>query len=361
MVSPKRRQKRPVPHPLNTLPRRILTLAPAVVGALLGAVLTLALLLHTNTLSLPPPPKKRIHLFIAIGSAPRNAHLRTAARAGYLRWLPPDASVAYAFFSDARPARDIPTWNADGAEDFSADERKRTWDGLEAEAAAFGDVLLQDIETGYGSSSANMYGRRALFQVAHVRASYAVDFFLRIDDDSFLCLHRLLYELASAPAKQFFWGRYWCREGRNRADENFMLFSGDVAALLGDEEYVGGILPFDDGVTLGWNFGYWAWVLNLTVFDDQHRIDAQQGYLTEYMHGAEAAPEDLAQFCDNFIYAHQVQASVALAAFQHTSTRLMYSVPKRTTSRETCKAGVLSFLPARHSSKLPNVRVSLPD
>lgn len=360
MASPKRRQNRLASPPLKNLPRRLLALAPAVVGALLGAVLTLALLLTTTTLSLPPPPKNRLRLFIAIGSAPRNTALRSAARDGYLRWLPPDASVAYKFFSDARPAPGRPTWNADGDES-SAAERKATWDVLEAEAAARGDVVLQDIATGYGSPSANAYGRRARFQLAYVRASYAVDYYLRIDDDSFLCLHRLLYELASAPASQFFWGRYWCREGRNRADENFMLFSGDVAALLGEEEYVGRILPFDDGVTLGWNFGYWAWVLNLTVFDDQLRIDAQQGYLTEYMHGAEAAPEDLAQFCDRFIYAHHVQAPVALAAFQHTSTRLMYSVPQRTTSRETCKAGALSFLPARHSSKLPNVRVSLPD
>lgn len=293
---------------------------------------------------------KKVLLFIAIGSGPGNADLRAAARQSWLRWLPQDGSVDYRFFSDARP---------DGKE---ALENQHIWDALEAEEQREQDLVLQPLATGYGSNSENAYGQRALFQIswARQRLEDRMSYYLRIDDDSFLCLHRLLYELKTAPAEQFFWGRFWCRDARNRADENFMLFSGDVVALLGDERYVGRLLPFDDRVTLGWNFGYWSWVMNLTLFDDQKRLDAQQGYLTDYMHAADVAePSVLSQFCESYVYAHHVRAPVLTATFEHTVTRIMYPIPKRTSPRETCARKDMSFIPARHSSSLPDVRIGL--
>jgi hypothetical protein len=171
-----------------------------------------------------------------------------------------------------------------------------------------------------------------------------------------------LYELKSAPKQRFFWGRYWCRAGRHRADENFMLFSADVVRLLGEDERVGSILPFDDQVTLGWNFGYWSWILNLTIFDDQTRIDSQQGYLTEYMHEEEVSDASrLSNFCESFIYAHHVHAPIIRAAYLATITRLMYAIPRRTSQLETCEMSAVSFLPGRHSDRLPNIRLSLAD
>jgi hypothetical protein len=344
---------------------------PRVQGAVVGVALTLAVLALAGSLRPPqlrpapagrdsrrfaPAPgearEPRVALFIAIGSAPANADLRGAARRGWLRWLPDDGSVEYRFFSDARPAAAGAPPGAD------------VWDALEAEGGAERDLVLQPLATGYGSNSENAYGQRALYQLAWARRRYGggLEFFLRVDDDSFLCLHRLLYELKTAPRAQFFWGRFWCREGRNRADENFMLFSADVAALLGDDAYVGKILPFDESVTLGWNFGLWSWVMNLTVFDDQTRLDAQQGYLTDYMHAPQAADRGaLSAFCDVHMYAHHVHAPVALAAYEQTTARMMYPIPKRTSPRETCSSAQRSFLPGRHSSKLPNVRIGLPD
>lgn len=294
---------------------------------------------------------ENVLLFIAIGSAPGNHELRAAARDSWLHWLPRDGSVEYKFFSDARPA---------GEE--SGSESGQVWDSLEEEERHEMDVVLQPLATGYGSNSENAYGQRALHQISWIRQRFGdgLSYFLRIDDDSFLCLHRLLYELKTTPTEQFFWGRFWCRDARNRADENFMLFSGDVAALLDDDRFVGRLLPFDNRVTLGWNFGYWSWILNLTIFDDQERLDAQQGYLTDYMHEEEASePSKLSRFCDSFLYAHHVTPPVIIAAHRHTTTRLMYPIPKRSSPRETCPRKDMSFVPARHSSKLPDVRVGL--
>lgn len=292
-----------------------------------------------------------VHLFIAIGSAPGNSELRAAARDSWLRWLPQDGSVKYKFFSDARPAGEESTVGSG-----------QVWDALEEEERREMDVVLQPLATGYGSNSENAYGQRALFQISWIRQRLGdrLGYFLRIDDDSFLCLHRLLYELKTSPTEQFFWGRFWCRDARNRADENFMLFSGDVTALLGDDRYVGRLIPFDDRVTLGWNFGYWSWILNLTMFDDQKRLDAQQGYLTDYMHKDTVPnPSELSQFCDSFMYAHHVSAPVIIATHKHTTTRIMYPIPRRASPRETCSRKDLSFVPARHSSELPDVRVGL--
>jgi hypothetical protein len=301
---------------------------------------------------------RRVQLFIAIGSAPGNTALRDAARGSWLRWLPDDSTVEYKFFSDAPPS-DMNSATTSGS-GVNTD-----WALLEAEVSREQDIVLQPLATGYGSNDDNTYGQRARYQLSWAHGQFSeMSFFLRIDDDSFLCLHRLLYELQSAPRNQFFWGRFWCREGRNRADENFMFFSGDVVKLLSDDRYVGKIVPFDDRVTMGWNFGYWSWTMNLTIFDDQSRIDAQQGYLTSVMHTAtidDQASGPLAEFCDKYLFAHHVHASVIVAAFRHTRIRMMYPIPKRTTPRQTCPAKDLSFLPRRHSRKLPDVRIGLSD
>lgn len=293
-------------------------------------------------------PHNAATLFIAIGSAPGNVALRNAAREGWLRWLPSDDTVSYRFFSDTPPSA------FDASSSFSVD-----WSSLRREANRYDDLVLQPLPTGYGSNDHNVYAQRARFQAAWtVRHIPDADFFLRIDDDSFLCLHRLLYELKALQRSQMFWGRFWCREGRNRADENFMLFSRDVVELLANDELVGKLLPYDEHVTLGWNFGYWSWVLNLTIFDDQKRIDAQQGYLTKYMHQDPPADDkQLAKFCDSFIYAHHVKASTAAAAYRATKTHLMYQLPIITTPMDTCEGKAQTFVPARHSEDLPDLRI----
>lgn len=289
-------------------------------------------------------------LFIAIGSAPQNSVLRAAARDGWLKWLPDSGLVTYRFFTDEPPP----------SAKFAYEPRsKDTWSQLAKESAEHHDLVFQPFPTGYGDKEHNLYARRARYQIAWaLQRMHAFTFFLRVDDDSFLCLHKLVYELKSVPRRQFFWGRFWCREGRNRADENFMLFSRDVVELLANDALVGRLLPYDDQVTLGWNFGYWSWVLNLTIFDDQKRLDAQQGNLTEYMHRAIPADErTLASFCDKFLYAHHVKASTMRATYAATTTHMMYHLPERLGPADTCERSVQSFVPARHSHALPDLRI----
>lgn len=298
--------------------------------------------------------KEQITLFIAIGSAPKNAALRQSARMGWLKWIPNDGSVHYRFYSDER--RPV---SGSASSRVVEEQDNEVWNILEEEVSTRNDIVLQPLDSGYGRTDDNEFGKRALFQLRWATNKFDFAYFLRIDDDSFLCLHKLLYELKAAPRRQFLWGRFWCREGRNRADENFLMLSEDVAKFVTDNENVGKIIPFDDKVTFGWNMGYLSWILNLTIFDDQTRLDSQQGYLTEHMHSADTSAAALfGSFCDDFIYAHHVHAAVMLEAFVQTKTRLMYPIPKITGPRETCPVGQQSFVPSRHSGRLPDVRVS---
>lgn len=288
-------------------------------------------------------------LFIAIGSAPQNSELRAAARDGWLRWLPDDDSVKFRFFTDDIHLNKHERRSAPNA----ASSR------LIQEAEQYRDIVFQPLPSGYGDNEHNLYALRARYQVKwSLEHIDTFAFFLRIDDDSFLCLSKLLYELKAVPRRQFFWGRFWCREGRNRADENFMLFSRDVVQLLADDSLVGRLIPFDSEVTLGWNFGYWSWVLNLTIFDDQKRLDAQQGNLTEYMHlDTPTGEHTLRQFCEAFLYAHHVRPGMIRKTFAATKTHFMYELPEIKGPSTTCDKAVQSFVPARHSRALPDLLI----
>lgn len=69
-------------------------------------------------------------------------------------------------------------------------------------------MVLMNIEGGYGTKEDNNFLERALYQFEYASKNYDFDYFLRVDDDSFLCLHRLMFELRSYPSRQFFMGRY---------------------------------------------------------------------------------------------------------------------------------------------------------
>jgi len=57
---------------------------------------------------------------------------------------------------------------------------------------------------------------------------YQFEYFLRIDDDYFLCMDRLLYELPFRPKLSLYWGWVHCRANTNRVDEGWMMLSRDI-------------------------------------------------------------------------------------------------------------------------------------
>lgn len=292
-------------------------------------------------------------LFISVGSAPRNRELRDAARSTYLNGLDGD-SVSYRFFTDEDVSR--------GREDHLI------WDNVVQEVKHYEDVVqMHGIHGGYGTADGNVFGLRGLWQMRWALDEYSFDYYLRIDDDSYLCLQRLLFELKDAPRKNLFWGRFWCRPGRNRADESFMLWSRNVVEWIVENGGENGLVPWDNDVTLGWNWGYWSWLLNLTIIDDAKGIDSQQGYLTNYMHGGfdekhgvPVLSEKVGDFCDRFLFAHHIVPDTIRKVHIKAKRRLLYR-PRQVRKGRACPSGDQSFLPGRHSKKLPQIHIQKDD
>lgn len=74
------------------------------------------------------------------------------------------------------------------------------------------------------------FGFRFLNQIKWAMATFHFRYLLRIDDDYFLCLKKLLAELPMRPNKNLVWGFFHCqRRGKMTwIDEAFMIFTRDI-------------------------------------------------------------------------------------------------------------------------------------
>jgi len=72
------------------------------------------------------------------------------------------------------------------------------------------------------------FGLRFLNHIKWAMAKFDFQYLLRIDDDYFLCLRRLLAELPARPKENLVWGHFHCESGMTWIDESFMLFSPDI-------------------------------------------------------------------------------------------------------------------------------------
>ena len=79
-----------------------------------------------------------------------------------------------------------------------------------------GDIVLLDTFTGFN------FGYRMYYSFIWVMENFDFSFFLRIDDDQYLCLDRLLYELPFRKEKNLYWGYQHCNKG------NFQSSSPEV-------------------------------------------------------------------------------------------------------------------------------------
>lgn len=103
------------------------------------------------------------------------------------------------------------------------------------------------------------------------------DYFIRVDDDYFLCLDHILYEVSKRPPKSLYWGYIHCTRHVVRVDEGFMILTRDIIeeALAKVNTTLMCSALGDQAVAL--------WVadskLNITYFSDNDRvIHAATGY-----------------------------------------------------------------------------------
>ena len=112
--------------------------------------------------------------------------------------------------------------------------------------------------------------------VNHEMMRYAVReyprlrYYLRLDDDSFVCLPRLIAELSERPLYQFVWGSFHCAWG-TRPDESFILMSSDILRFT--SRHLGTTLRnFDDREIFDVNFGYYLHMLRVDLHDDKELL-----------------------------------------------------------------------------------------
>ena len=225
---------------------------------------------------------------------------RTAIRNSWLAWG--DDRLVLRFFTEA----------PDESQPQGQDEAK----ALKEESAAYGDLVVLDIERGMN------FAVKLLSAMKYVSGRYKFDFFLRLDDDYFLCLDRLLDELEATknslanvntlayegrnsplPPLMLYAGFRYCKPDMTRIDEAYMLLSGAL---------VHRVLSITDlrcgshaGVSAGWWFtvdhdankaGDVRWV-------HDKRLD-HRGILAKRVLKSGEAPSTYASVCETHMGVH---------------------------------------------------------
>ena len=154
--------------------------------------------------------KRHVKLFVAVPSA--RPDRRQPIRETWSKWM--NDQVVLRFFTDSWKVKE------------SAAEAE--------EASVHGDIIAQDVGGGM------VFGLKLLLAMKWMSERYSFDFFLRLDNDYFLCLERLLHEIdcMSSIGNQscpIFSGSRVCgHKGTESAyvDEAYILFSSVVVERI---------------------------------------------------------------------------------------------------------------------------------
>ena len=101
---------------------------------------------------------------------------------------------------------------------------------LFSEAENYRDVHFQNLTGGYD------FGKRFLYHMVWAMQNFNFDYFVRVDDDYFLCMKRFLSEIPMPPKKLYHWGWVHCNKDEIRPDESIILLSRDlIETFLGQD------------------------------------------------------------------------------------------------------------------------------
>lgn len=148
--------------------------------------------------------KSSVLLLIIVSSAPLRWERREAVRKTWWRHCKGE-KVACSFFTDVR----IPD--------------KEIQQRLLTEKETYRDIKFQPLSGG------SEFGLRFLYQAMWASATYDFQYFLRVDDDYFVCLKKLLNELQFRPKQNLCWGHFHCPDNLvTWMDESWMVYSHDI-------------------------------------------------------------------------------------------------------------------------------------
>ncbi|XP_068675190.1 uncharacterized protein [Montipora foliosa] len=150
-----------------------------------------------------PETKQTIFLLIIVSTAPSRRDRREAITQTW--WTKCHGEVRCKFFTDGIQ---IP---------------KENKEKLSNEKQIYKDIEFQPVIGG------RSFGLRYLYQMMWAAVKYNFTYFLRLDDDYFVCLERLKCELRHRPTKMLSWGWFHCTfKDLIYVDEAWTLFTHDV-------------------------------------------------------------------------------------------------------------------------------------
>lgn len=158
----------------------------------------------------------------------------------------------------------------DTIEDIALEEKRRYVN----ESNTHNDLIFMPYKGGHN------FALRLVWMIQWYMKKFHFDYFLRIDDDYFLCLDRLLFELPQRKNHALYWGYIHCTEHVIRVDEGWMILSRDIIKeALSKFNTTLQCHPFGDQAVA-------LWVqdskLNITYFSDNSRvIHAATAYQSE--------------------------------------------------------------------------------
>ena len=139
-----------------------------------------------------PTGKTKLLLFVGIHSAPSRLERRNAIRETWMTECRKTSNAVCRFFTDGQTPK---------GQNLTDNIRI----ALENEAAVYNDTLLTEVPGGLN------FAIKYLWMLQWASERYDFQYFLRLDDDYFICFHKLMVELEShRPKEKLQWGWLHC-------------------------------------------------------------------------------------------------------------------------------------------------------
>ncbi|EDO48886.1 predicted protein [Nematostella vectensis] len=245
-------------------------------------------------------------LVIAIVTSPLRTDRRKVLRETWMKeCVRPD--ILCRFFTDR--LEDIEPWALQTA--------------LQDESSTHNDIEFMPVPQGYN------FGWRMIWILEWAFNKYSFHFFLRLDDDYFVCLRRLLHELPRRlNVPRLYWGYIHCKKGQVRADEAFLLISYKLAKDFVSNKNNLLCHPYGDQ-----SVALWLNHRRDVVYFHDHRIMHEHTLLDDSM------LETTTNMCNIVLGVHKtyVEGNLKYWAKVQNNTSISYNIPAIPDFTKKCK------------------------
>ena len=181
-----------------------------------------------------------------------------------------------------------------------------------------GDILFQPVGRG------PQFGFRFLIHIKWATAKFNFQFLLRMDDDYFLCIKRLLNELPLRPKQNLCWGHYHCAAGNLWMDEGWMIFSRNIIETFLAQKWPV-CHPFADQMIA-------IWLNNVSQRLNFHDVRLHHHPPASYVQRFKT----IANVCDSYLGLHGTYPE-EMRYFDKNSNDGKKDVPRITHVNKTCR------------------------